>query len=402
VIVWLPVLLGGLVLAALFEAASVWFADHAVVRLEEDEQDVHARGLAASARGARWLGNLSLAAAFTAAAVLAPADDARITAALIGGALLWSLVGSALLAAHWRSPWSLAGRAVFRPVHGLGVGLRAVLRGSLRVLDLHTGDDVVARVREADRVLGWLAGGEGERETDRVLATVQEFRESEVEDVLVPRADIVAVAVGATVAEVVDLVAREGYSRYPVYRESIDNVVGILHVFDLLGADPGARAEAVARPPLLTSATKPAGQLLREMQAGYQQMAVVADEFGGVAGLVTVEDLLEELVGDLHDETDEEKPQVRVLEPGVWWVDAGARVDDLNEALELDLREGEYDTVAGLVLEQMERIPHPGEKVRVGEVWLEVLAAEPNRVRAFKLTRPGAKPRRNGNGEPRT
>jgi CBS domain containing-hemolysin-like protein len=271
-------------------------------------------------------------------------------------------------------------------------------------MDLHSGDSVVARVRETDRVLAWLAGGSEEQETDRVLATVQEFRESDVDDVRVPRSDIVAAAAATTVAEAIQLVAREGYSRYPVYRDSVDNVLGILDVFDLLGADPESRIESLVRPPLLTSATKSVGQLLREMQASYHQMAVVVDEFGGVAGLVTVDDLLEELVGDLHDESDEEEAQIRLLEPGAWWVDAATRVDDLNEALELALREGEYDTVAGLVLERLERIPHAGEKLRVGEVWLEVLTAEPHRIHAFKLTRAGSRPRsgsRDRNGERR-
>jgi putative hemolysin len=115
-------------------------------------------------------------------------------------------------------------------------------------------------------------------------------------------------------------------------------------------------------------------------------MAVVVDEYGGTAGLVTVEDLLEELVGEIEDELDEAPARIRKLGPGVFWVDATVGVDEVNEALDLELEEGEYDTLAGLILERLEHIPRPGEGLRVDGVWIEVLAAEPHRIQALRLS----------------
>jgi CBS domain containing-hemolysin-like protein len=115
-------------------------------------------------------------------------------------------------------------------------------------------------------------------------------------------------------------------------------------------------------------------------------MAVVMDEYGGTAGLVTVEDLLEELVGEIEDEHDEALPRVRRLEPGVFWVDATLPLSEVNEILHLDLEGGEYyDTVAGLVLERLERVPRAGERIREDGAWIEVLNAEPNRIQSLKI-----------------
>jgi CBS domain containing-hemolysin-like protein len=220
-----------------------------------------------------------------------------------------------------------------------------------------------------------------------MLATLQEFGEACVEDVMVPREEVVGIPAEATVPEILDVVRREGYTRYPVYRDTLDTVVGVLHVFDLLAAPPDVTAASLARDPVLTSATKPVGTLLRELQATYNQMAVAVDEYGGMAGIATVEDLLEELVGEIHDELDiEEESPLRRIEAGVYWVEGTMRVEDLNEALGLDLEEGEYDTVAGLVLDRLERIPLPGERVREDGVALEVAAAEPQRILALRLT----------------
>lgn len=222
-----------------------------------------------------------------------------------------------------------------------------------------------------------------------MVATLREFGESRAEDVLVPREEVVGVSAETSRDEILALVQREGFSRYPVFRESLDTVVGVLHVFDLLTAGPDTRAEDLAREPFLTNDTKLVSVLLRELQVTYNQMAVVLDEYGGTAGIVTVEDLLEELVGEIRDELDlEEGDALRRLEPGVYWVDAAMRLEDLNEALKLGLETGDYDTVAGLLLDRLERIPMPGERIREGGAWIEVLSAEPQRINSVKVTVP--------------
>lgn len=243
------------------------------------------------------------------------------------------------------------------------------------------------RLRERNQEIGWLLGSRDGDEEGKMVASLREFGESRARDVMVPREEVVGVPADASRAEILELVERQQFSRYPVFRETLDTVVGVLHVFDLLTAPAEARAADLARDPFLTNDTKPVSVLLRELQVTYNQMAVVVDEYGGTAGIVTVEDLLEELVGEIRDELDvEEGEGLRRLEPGVYWVDAAMRLEDLNEALKLDLKEGDYDTVAGWILERLERIPRPGEKIREDGVWIEVLAAEPHRINAVKVT----------------
>jgi CBS domain containing-hemolysin-like protein len=374
--------------AALLEEAAVWFGRNALDRMESDEEAEEGRAFARSARQARLLGRFLVAGALAGlVGVASAAPDLYPLPLVFVIAAFWTLGGAALSAVHWRSPLGLAGRILFRPLRVLADPLRWTLFTWQRVPGVDRVLSAGERVVELDHELRWLTGDTGEDEEGNLLATLHEFGEALVEDVMVPREEVVGIPAGARVPEMLELVAREGYSRYPVHRESPDAVIGVLHVFDLLSAGPEATAGSLAHEPYFTNATKPAGTLLRELQVTYNQMAVVVDEYGGVAGVITVEDLLEELVGEIRDELDvEEEAELRRLEPGVYWVDGTMRVDDLNEALELDLEEGEYDTVAGLVLDHLERIPRPGERLRVDGVWLEVAQAEPQRIHALRLT----------------
>jgi CBS domain containing-hemolysin-like protein len=377
-----------LMLAVLLEEAGAWFSQNALDRMVGDGEEEDAATFARSARQARLLARLLAAAAFViplaASHKFGPPYAPPIVAIL---ALLWAVIGSTLVAVRWQSPLSLAGRAVLRPLAEVGNVLRWILVALHRMPGIGRPASSAERLLELDHELRWLQGRSGEDEEGKMLATLQEFGEACVEDVMVPREEVVGIPAEATVPEILDVVRREGYTRYPVYRDSLDTVVGVLHVFDLLAASPEVTAAALVREPVLTSGTKPVGTLLRELQATYNQLAVAVDEYGGMAGIATVEDLLEELVGEIHDELDiEEESPLRRIEAGVYWVEGTMRLEDLNEALGLDLEEGEYDTVAGLVLDRLERIPLPGERVREDGVALEVAAAEPQRIIALRLT----------------
>ncbi len=385
-LLWIPAVLL-LAAAVLLEETTVWFSRHALDRRESDEEESDVLEMALAARRSRLLARFLIALVFAGlSAMAARSGSAAPPAILAAVALAWVLGASALAAVHWRSPLGLAGRALFGTLNRFGAVLQTglwTLRGIPglgRMLTLEESLD------QMDHERRWLFGGTGEDEEGKMLATLREFGEALVEDVLVPREEVAGIREEADLEEILDVVRREGYTRYPVYRESLDTVTGVLHVFDLLRAEPGKRAAELAREPMFANATKPVGALLRELQVTYNQMAVVVDEYGGTAGIVTVEDVLEELVGEIHDELDvEEDPSLRRLEPGVFWVDGAMRVEDLNEALRLDLDEGEYDTVAGLVLERLERIPRPGERIREDGAWIEVASAEPNRVSAVRL-----------------
>lgn len=201
-------------------------------------------------------------------------------------------------------------------------------------------------------------------EERRMIHKIIDFGETTVDEAMVPLIEVVALPSSATVADAVALVSEHQFSRIPVYEERIDQIVGVVHAFDLLGADPGTSLGSLMRPAYYVPETKLVDDLLQEMQRHRMQMAIVVDEYGGVVGIVTVEDLLEEIVGEIEDEYDEEPPPLKRLPDGSYVVDARIEVDRLTEELGLELPEGEYETLGGFLLSLFQRIPEPGEEVR--------------------------------------
>jgi magnesium and cobalt exporter, CNNM family len=197
-----------------------------------------------------------------------------------------------------------------------------------------------------------------------LIRSVLEFTETIVREVMVPRTDMITISGSASTDDAVDLVLESGRSRIPVTGDGMDHVIGVLFSRDLLElfdqeAEPGVAAD-VARDPYFVPETKPIFELLREMQVNQQHMAIVVDEFGGTAGIVTIEDLVEEIVGEIVDEFDEEEPMVVEVNGG-FMVDARMGVDDLAALVGVDLPSDEWDTVGGLVLELAGRVPEEGE-----------------------------------------
>ncbi len=203
-----------------------------------------------------------------------------------------------------------------------------------------------------------------EAEERALIRSVLEFTDTIVREVMVPRTDMITIAGSASTDDAVDLVLESGRSRIPVTGDGMDHVIGVLFSRDLLElfdreAEPGIAAD-VARDPYFVPETKPIFELLREMQVNQQHMAIVVDEFGGTAGIVTIEDLVEEIVGEIVDEFDEEEPMVVEVNGG-FMVDARMGVDDLAALVGIDLPSDEWDTVGGLVLELAGRVPEEGE-----------------------------------------
>ena len=201
-------------------------------------------------------------------------------------------------------------------------------------------------------------------EERRMIHKIIDFGETTVDEAMIPLIEVVALPAGAPVAEAVASVSEHHFSRIPVYEERIDQIVGIVHAFDLLSADPQASLGSLMRPAYYVPEIKLVDDLLQEMQRQQVQMAIVVDEYGGVVGIVTVEDLLEEIVGEIEDEYDEEPPPFRRLPDGSYMVDARMEVDLLNEELGLKLPEGEYETLGGFLLSLFQKIPEPGEEIR--------------------------------------
>ncbi len=226
-----------------------------------------------------------------------------------------------------------------------------------------------------------------EAEEEQMISAVMELGESRIHQVMVPRIDMVAVPVTASYDEVVDAIVQEGHSRMPVYEDSIDNIVGLLYAKDLLpylkgGAElPPIRTKL--RTPLFVPESMSVDDLLHEMQRRRVHIAVVLDEYGGTAGLVSLEDLLEEIVGEIQDEYDAEEPMVERLSEDEARVDGRADVDELVELFGVDLDEEdaeEYDTVGGLVYHHVGGVPKVGDRVDLDGATLTVESTDGRRV----------------------
>ncbi len=233
-------------------------------------------------------------------------------------------------------------------------------------------------------------GGEDEDEDELALInSVLEFSETIVREVMVPRLDMITVDAEAGKDELANAAIEHGFSRFPV--SEAEEIVGLFLVKDLLPAmlsnSNGATARRLMRPAYFVPEVKQIADLLTEMRATKNHMAIAVDEFGEIAGLVTIEDLLEELVGEIADETDEDEIWVEPLSEGHWKVDARLDVEDLESLVGLDLPEGDWDTVAGLVLGLAERVPEPNETFEAGDLELTVARMQGRRVAEVIVTR---------------
>ena len=222
-----------------------------------------------------------------------------------------------------------------------------------------------------------------------LIKNVFDFNDRVVKNIMVPRTKISGIELSTPHKEVLDIIIREGYSRIPVYDETIDKIVGIVHAKDilpLLAENKECILKEIIRKPYFIPETKKINDLLSELQLKRIQIAIVLDEFGGTAGMVTAEDIVEELVGDIQDEYDEEKPIVEKVSGNEFIIDATASIYDVNEYLPHDLPEdGDYDTVAGLVSEIFGKIPDVGEASEFNGYIITILKKADQNVESVKL-----------------
>jgi putative hemolysin len=225
---------------------------------------------------------------------------------------------------------------------------------------------------------------EGER---RMISRIFDFTDTTVDDVMVPLSDVVALAETADLATAARQIEESQYTRFPVYRERVDRIVGTVHAFDILKAGRADQKIAMlARAPIFVPGNQPAVDLLVELQRARQGMAIVVDEYGGAVGIATIEDILEEIVGEIEDEHDVAAQNIRKEADGVWRVSARTSVSEVNRQLRLELPEGEeYESMAGLVLEKLRHIPREGESVRFGNVLVKVVKANERAVEEVQV-----------------
>ena len=228
----------------------------------------------------------------------------------------------------------------------------------------------------------------GER---RLIQSILEFGDTVVREVMVPRPDMVTVSHEFRVADVMEVVLLNGYSRVPVLGQGIDDIIGIVFAKDLMRAERDGQemepVSALVRPTHAVPETKPVSEMLQEMQEQKFHMAIVVDEYGGTAGLVTLEDLIEELVGEIVDEFDTEDARVEPLSDGGIRVSGSLSIDDVNELLEIELPEGDFDTVSGLVLAELGRLATVGDSVECKGVRLRVERVQGRRIMRVRIDR---------------
>jgi CBS domain containing-hemolysin-like protein len=235
-----------------------------------------------------------------------------------------------------------------------------------------------------------------EQEERDLIESVIEFGDTIVREVMVPRTDMTTVATDLTVADALEVGSTAGFSRLPALGDTVDDVEGLIYVKDLIRAELDGRSDRGIRPLLrparFVPESKKVSELLREMQHEQFHMAVAVDEYGGIAGLVTLEDLIEELVGEIVDEYDVEEPLVERQRDGTLRVDARISIDELNSLAGMDLPEGDWDTVGGLVFDCFGRVPSVGDTCAAGGYDLRVERLQGRRITRVKILKPAPEP----------
>lgn len=271
-----------------------------------------------------------------------------------------------------------------------------IVNGILRICGInpHILDDPVTE----EEILQMVGEGEEkgvieETELD-MITNILDFKDTTAEETMTHRTDIIAVEDDASIAEVVEASVENGCSRIPVYHEDIDTVVGICYIKDLLPyvgqkVPEFIKITDLMRPAYFVPETKKCSQLFTEMTERKVQIAIVLDEYGGTAGLITLEDLVESIVGNIQDEYDHEEEEIHRMSETEFTVDGTASVDEVSDLTDIQLPEGDYDTIAGLVTEQLGRLPKSGEhpQVKVAGITITVLEVEDQRIARLLLVK---------------
>ncbi|MBL8154475.1 MAG: HlyC/CorC family transporter [Anaerolineae bacterium] len=239
--------------------------------------------------------------------------------------------------------------------------------------------------------------GSIENEEKEMIYSVLQFADKTVREVMIPRIDITAIEIQTSFAEALAVFMASGHSRIPVYEDSVDNIRGLLYAKDLLGVQhtpaPGKTIRELMRKAYFVPESKRADVMLKELRSSKIHMAVVVDEYGGTAGIITVEDLIEEIVGDIQDEYDlNEEVEYVELGPNVYRIDAGMNLTDFNDLLEVELPTDDSDTLGGFLFTQLGRVPEVGETLEHGNLTFKVESLDGRRIRKVHITRRVALP----------
>ncbi len=274
------------------------------------------------------------------------------------------------------------------PARALDSATTVVLRGRHAGAPSPSAEDSEELLRLVE-----LHEGNGDSESDELtmIRRVAQLEETAAREIMVPRIDMVAIEASEPVDAALRAIVERGFSRIPVYDENIDSVVGVVHAKDILrdmaaGRKPASLRE-IARPPHFVPEGKRIDELLTELREHKVHLAIVVDEYGGTAGLVTIEDVLEEIVGEIQDEYDREEATMQRLNDQEAIVDARISLDDLNELLDLKIESEDVDTVGGFVYHQLGRMPAPGDEIRTDGLTIRVLSVLGRRIKKVRVAK---------------
>jgi len=251
----------------------------------------------------------------------------------------------------------------------------------------------VAEEASEEEIQAYLGVGEEEgiieEDESELIQSALEFGDTLVREIMTPRTEIVAIKEDATIAELKDVMVSSKFSRIPVYRERIDHIVGVVYLRNLLGylgdGNGGNSITPLINKPWFVPETKKVSALLKEMQVNAAHMAVLIDEYTSISGLVTIEDVLEEIVGDIRDEDELEEIDLAYVGEGNYIVQGGAEIEELEETLGVDLGEVSVTTVSGLIVEHLGKVPAPGETIFLDGLSVEILSTDRKKIQTMRV-----------------
>jgi CBS domain containing-hemolysin-like protein len=225
----------------------------------------------------------------------------------------------------------------------------------------------------------------------QMINSIFEFRDTLIHEIMTPRPEMVCAEVQTPITDVLKLITREGFTRIPIYSESLDNIIGILNAKDLLVCvdEPQdcPNIKELIKPPYFVPETMRIVELLRAFQAKKNHMAIVADEFGSVRGLITLEDVLEEIVGEIDDEYDNDEPQWRTLQDGSLMIYAKEDIEEVESFFNIELPDGPYESVGGFIIHQLGHLPKSGETVETDTLVFKVVSATKRHIKSVRIHR---------------
>jgi len=251
-----------------------------------------------------------------------------------------------------------------------------------------TAEDIEQEIQELledGEELGLISSQEG-----AMINSIFEFRETLAKEIMTPKTEMVCAPSSATISEIIATISEKGFTRIPVFLDTPDNIIGIIHAKDLLYhcscTDLSLHASDIVKlPPLFAMENDKIMQLLRTFKKDKVHMAIITDEFGSVRGLVTLEDILEEIVGEISDESDKEEVRWKVIDRSTVLTDGKIDIEDIEEHFNTSLPEGPYESIGGLVIHQLGHLPEVGETITINEITVQVISASSRRILAVKI-----------------